>query len=104
MRSLYRRHIKISLLEASQSERAHGWASTEDASGNEIRHYFVCDQERFLHHLKQPGIASLRLQLEKLGIHPKSITIKRAYNTLTYKNLSYRRERNLHHNELPVAA
>jgi hypothetical protein len=104
MRSLYRRHIKISLLEASQAERAHGWASTEDGTGTEVRHYFVCDQERFLHHLKQPGIASLRLQLEKLGVHPKSITIKRAYNTLTYKNLSYRRERAVNQYEMPVAA
>lgn len=103
MRSLYRRHIKISLLEASQAERAHGWATSEDAMGNDVRHYFVCDQERFLHHLRQPQIASMRLQFEKQGVYPKSITIKRAHNTFTYKNLSYRRERVANH-ELLVAA
>jgi hypothetical protein len=92
MRSLYRRHIKISLLTEAEKEEAHGWANTTEG-GVATRHYFKADQARFVARMSQTGVGALRLQLERLGIYPESITIKHAFSTFTYKNLGYNRER-----------
>lgn len=103
MRSVYRRQIKIHLIDASKMHEAHGWASTEDEQGHEVRHYFRCDQQRFLHHIRQSMVAVMRIQLERQGIHPKSISIKRPFGSFTYKNLSYHPERAANHATIDAA-
>lgn len=88
MRSLYKRHIKITLLSESEKDQAHGWFTTRNEDGEQQTHYFKGEQARFIEKMKQDGIAALSADLEKVGLTPESITIKHSHNTFTYKNLS----------------
>lgn len=89
MLNQYRRNIKLTLIDAKEKEQAHGWAISRDEHGETVYHYFKADQPRYLRHIKQDGVALLRLQLESMGIHPESITVEREFNTFTFKNLSF---------------
>jgi hypothetical protein len=85
MRSLYRRAVKIKLVAESQAAEAHGWATSVSDAGEVQRHYFTVDQPRFITRLRQVGVQTLKLQFERLKIHPESITIKYPHNTFTSK-------------------
>jgi len=88
MRSLYKRHIKITLLSESEKDQAHGWFTTRNRDDQEVVHYFKGEQARFIETIKREKIIGLKLALEKIGYTPTSITIQYSHNTFTFKNLS----------------
>lgn len=83
MRSLYRRAIKIQIVDESKKEEAHGWATSVSDVGEVQKHYFTVDQPRFIARIRKVGVHTLKTQFERLQIHPASITIKYPHNTFT---------------------
>lgn len=88
MRSLYKRHVKITLLSESEKDQAHGWFVTVNDEGLQQVHYFKGEQARFIENIDQRGVSGLRVALEKIGYNPVSITVQHSHNTFTFKNLS----------------